>query len=421
MQHRFSPSASSSLFHLTRQFAKDMGDTRQTTFIKQLIFLIALCCVVFGIIWALMYAAIFSNSFIALLPLLFSIIVGTTMIVSHLLKNHRPLVYAQIFCITWIPPVIQWSIGSMDHSGVVIVWSFLGVTGAVIFLSFRQSAIWFVMFVIIVVISSYINPQLTGDILSVSDHQKTLFYLLNLCASTLVLFISSAWFVRRIQQERGRADELLIKLKSLFGQHVSTEVADELLDTKHPDAGSKLLEATVMFLDIRDFTVFADSRPPHEVAAFQNLIIGEYINLVKAHHGIVLQILGDGILAVFGAPRETPDHSENAVNAGLAMITRTKHLVKSGAIPDIKIGIGLHCGKVLAGEIGNQYRKSYSVTGSNVIIASRIEQLNKKLDSQFLISEAVKRKIQADDYRFEFTGRHQLKGISRELGVYEIV
>jgi class 3 adenylate cyclase len=406
--------------HLGNKFAHRSDDTEELAFIKQLIFLVSLSCCVCGLLWSFLYCIVFGWGLTAVLPLSFVVIVGSAMLISHRQADHRLLVYAQLFCITWISALIQWSIGSIDHSGLVIAWSFLGPLGAMIFLTFRQSLIWIAMFLVIVVVSAAFQPALLGHVLEVSDTEKTIFYIMNIGVSSSVVFMASAWFVNTIQFERGRVNQLLQRIKALFGQHVSTEVAQELISNDVSGSESKSYEATIMFLDIRDFTLFADSKLPNEVAAFQNIIFGEYINLVREHKGIVLQILGDGILAVFGAPIVTPNHPLDAVQAGYEMIHKTKHLSETGQVPEIKIGIGLHTGKVLAGEIGNQYRKSYSITGSNVIVAARIEQLNKHFKSQFLVSETVYDQIKANEYDITFQGSHELKGISRKIGIYQL-
>ena len=140
--------------------------------------------------------------------------------------------------------------------------------------------------------------------------------------------------------EQDKTARMLDKIQSLFGQQVSQEVALELIQSPS-EIDSKPYDLTIMFLDIRDFTLFADSREPAEVARFQNIVFGELIEIVRANHGIVLQILGDGIMAVFGAPVVSPDHAENAIKAGYEMVERVKALGEAGKIPLIKIGIGL--------------------------------------------------------------------------------
>ena len=95
----------------------------------------------------------------------------------------------------------------MDHSGLVIAWSFLGPLGAVIFLSFRQSLMWIAMFLVIVVVSAALEPALLGEVLPVSKSEKTLFYIMNIGISSLVVFMASAWFVKtmpRIDWQRHR-------------------------------------------------------------------------------------------------------------------------------------------------------------------------------------------------------------------------
>lgn len=408
------------LNHILNGYARKPGDTEEITFIKRLILLISLSCSVLGIFWGLLYYVVFGFGLITILPLAFAVIVGSMILISHGLTNHRLLIYAQLGCITWISALIQWSIGSMEHSGFVIAWSFLGPLGAIIFLSFRQSLVWILMFLVIVVVSAVFEPALLGYKPEVSSTYKTLFYTMNIGVSSIVVFIASAWFVKTIQLERGRTEKLLQKIKTLFGRHVSTEVANELISNEDSVSQSKSYEATVMFLDIRDFTLLADSRIPREVEAIQNIIFGEFINLVRMNNGIVLQILGDGILAVFGAPIISTSHPIDAVKAGFLMLEKTKELYETDQIPEIRIGIGLHSGKVIAGEIGNEFRKSYSVTGSNVIVASRIEQLNKKLKSQFLISETVYEEIKENGVEATFQGSHELKGISEKVNIYQL-
>lgn len=111
-------------------FASKEGDTKEVTFNKFLILIIALSCCLCGMIWSIMYYFVFGVGLTMALPLLFVVIVGGAIIISHSFKNYKILVYAQLVCITWISALIQWSIGSMEYSGLVICWSFLGPLGA---------------------------------------------------------------------------------------------------------------------------------------------------------------------------------------------------------------------------------------------------------------------------------------------------
>lgn len=402
-------------------FAKRTDDTPNLSFMKRLIFVIAISCSFCGLIWSILYYFIFGFGLTMVLPLFFILIVGSSIFISHLLKDHRILIYAQLLSIIWISAFIQWSIGSMEDSGFVISWSFLGPIGALIFFPVRRAIVWMIMFVTIVIISVVIDPQLLGKSLEVSDGERILFYIMNICTSLVVVFITATWFVKTIQSERSKSEELRDKIRVLLGQHVSNAVAGELLSRKEDYSTTKAYDASIMFLDIRDFTLFADSRAPSEVANFQNVVFSELISIVESNRGIVIQLLGDGIFAAFGVPEKNDSHQLDAVTSGIAMIDKVKHLTQQGKIPEIKLGIGIHSGRVVAGEIGNDSRKSYSLAGSNVIIAARIEQLNKELNSQFLISESVFDKIQHLNIPFSYKDEWKLKGIAKKVKIYQFI
>lgn len=221
--------------------------------------------------------------------------------------------------------------------------------------------------------------------------------------------------------EQEKTSRLLGKVQSLFGQQVSEEVANELI--KNPlETDSKVYDLSVMFLDIRDFTLFADSREPDDVARFQNKVFGELIDITREHHGVVLQILGDGIMAVFGAPVARTDHADQSVLAGQKMISRVAQLGRQGSIPTIRVGIGINSGRVVAGNVGNASRRFYSLTGKNVIIAARIEQLNKEHNSQMLVSANTWQNCSANTRRAgaRALGPALLKGIEQPVEIFQV-
>lgn len=221
-----------------------------------------------------------------------------------------------------------------------------------------------------------------------------------------------------IAREKAKTQTLLRRIEVLFGQQVSEEVAKELVG-RSDRIESRLCQVTVMFLDIRDFTAFADSREPREVASFQNAVFSELIDIIRAHRGIINQILGDGIMATFGAPVEVPTHVTDAVAAGHRILERIDEIARDGRIPPIRVGIALHCGQVLAGNIGNEFRKQYSLTGGTVNIASRLEGLNKEFGSRFLISAAVREHL-AEDAAVESLGEVRLRGVARPVPVFRL-
>jgi adenylate cyclase len=122
---------------------------------------------------------------------------------------------------------------------------------------------------------------------------------------------------------------------------------------------------------------------------YLNRLWGKAVEIVNRHHGIVNKFLGDGFMAVFGALLVAGNHCLNAVNAARELVADVKRATEAGEIPPTRIGIGLHSGEALVGNIGSADRREYTVIGDVVNVAFRIEQLNKELNSSFLVSESV--------------------------------
>jgi adenylate cyclase len=206
------------------------------------------------------------------------------------------------------------------------------------------------------------------------------------------------------------------KIISLFGQQVSKEIVDELIQRK--DANIHRINATIMFLDIRNFSTYAETKDPAEIIEFQNNIFNPLIEIISKHKGIVNQFLGDGFMASFGVPIETDDHIESGFKAGLEIINKVNELGKSGKIPETKIGIGLHSGEIITGNVGNDIRKQFSITGTTVITSARLEQLNKQYNTQYLISKEIYNAVSKNGSpRFETMGEIAIKGYEHPLEV----
>jgi len=184
-----------------RAFASRPDDSDEVAFSKALVLVIALSCCGCGIIWSLLYLVVFGPGPTMALPLLFVAIVGGAVAVSARVRDHRPLIYAQLVCITWIPAFIEWTIGSTASSGLVIAWSFLGPIGALMFLSFRQALAWMGMFIVIVLVSTIVQPALLGGPLPVGRGTQAAFFAMNVGSAAAVVFAAAGGFVRTIQRE----------------------------------------------------------------------------------------------------------------------------------------------------------------------------------------------------------------------------
>jgi len=242
-------------------------------------------------------------------------------------------------------------------------------------------------------------------------------------AAMLVLAGFAAGFVA--DQIKRRVTNVFLALEerqrvvNAFGQQVSPAIVEELL-RQGPEIPSKRMFVCVLFMDIRDFTRLVEKKTPEEYVAYQNSVFGAAIEIVDRNHGVINQFLGDGFMATFGAPVATGHDCRNALTAARELLAAVKTLSGSGRIPPTSIGIGLHAGEAVTGNIGSRARQQYSISGNVVILAARIEQLNKEYGSHLLVSAEVLREAGESDHGAEALGPVPLKGRDEPVEIYRL-
>jgi adenylate cyclase len=208
------------------------------------------------------------------------------------------------------------------------------------------------------------------------------------------------------------------RITNLFGQHVSPQVVERLLvEGAHTD--SDIRQVAVMFVDFRSFTAASRSRAPQEVVDRLDGAFAILVEILDRHGGIVNKFLGDGFLALFGAPFEAEDPAHRAVAAGREMLAAMDRINTDNDWP-LRIGIGIHFGEVVAGNIGSPRRKEYTVIGDTVNFASRIEALNKEFNSQFLISAAVRDALGEDCTDAVALGEVPIRGYEQPMKIWQL-
>jgi len=206
--------------------------------------------------------------------------------------------------------------------------------------------------------------------------------------------------------------------RKLFRTFATKEIADELLKTGF-SLGGKFVNASVMFADIRSFTTIGEKQNPTDTIELLNNYFALMFEAIIGNHGTVNQLEGDGLMAIFGAPIHHEGHREHAVRAALEMIELLKGFNVERAAQNkvqIKIGIGIATGKVIAGFTGTQYRATYTCVGDTVNLAARIEKHTKETRRPILIdqytSEGLSKNIQIEPLGATlFQGKHQLINI----------
>jgi adenylate cyclase len=183
-------------------------------------------------------------------------------------------------------------------------------------------------------------------------------------------------------------------LRRMFGVVKSESVALALeTDPRRLDARGEDREITVLFADVRAFTAFAETRTdPHDVLKLLNAYYSAIVPAIEAEGGTVNTYMGDGVMVMFGAPAHCADHALRAVRAAVTMVRRVrqkKQLWADLGFPGLRIGVGVHTGKVVVGAIGSPGRLDYTAIGDTVNAAARIESETKNVQAPILISSAT--------------------------------
>lgn len=211
-------------------------------------------------------------------------------------------------------------------------------------------------------------------------------------------------------------------LQEVFGKYVSDSVASELLSYGEIPLGGRDQLVTVMFTDLRNFTNYSEGRDPQELVAELNEYFAGMSAEIKAHNGMINKFIGDGIMALWGAPVEHLDDARHAVACGISMVARDHAFNERRAAqgkPPLRVGIGIHTGMAMVGNIGAPEKMEYTAMGDTVNRASRIESANKQYGTQLLISEATYHLV-SDFVAARCVGKAEMKGVAEAMALYEV-
>lgn len=207
----------------------------------------------------------------------------------------------------------------------------------------------------------------------------------------------------------------------LFGQYVPPELVDEMArDPERYSMEGRNAELTVLFSDVRSFTTLSEGLDPKELTELMNTYLGAMTAVVRNRRGTLDKYIGDAIMAFWGAPVSDAEHARNAVVAAMEMQTALRGLddaFRARGWPVLHIGVGVNTGTMTVGDMGSPVRKSYTVMGDAVNLASRLEGLTKQYGVGILVGEDTKKSL--SDMVFREVDRVQVKGKELSVGIFE--
>ncbi|VWX59499.1 Adenylate cyclase [Burkholderiales bacterium 8X] len=229
--------------------------------------------------------------------------------------------------------------------------------------------------------------------------------------ATVVLSLGWGYFV---EARAGRG------LAALFGTYVPPQLVEEMRADPHRyDMRAKSMELTVMFCDMRDFTPLCERLAPEELQAFLNTVFSRLTQVISKHRGTVDKYMGDCVMAFWGAPVAAPDHASLAVGAALEMISEVEELNRqhrASGLPEVRVGIGINTGLMSVGDMGSALRRSYTVVGDAVNLASRIEGLGAGYGFDVVATASTRRA--ASDYVWQELDSVKVKGKTESVQIF---
>ena len=212
-------------------------------------------------------------------------------------------------------------------------------------------------------------------------------------------------------------------LKSNFSRYVSNHIIEEILHSKkETKLEGERRKITVLFSDIRQFTLISEKLPPEEVVSLLNEYFEGMLEVIFSHAGTLDKFIGDGIMVEFGAPLDDPDQEKNAILTAINMKKALHNLCnkwRSQGKDPIEIGVGIHTGEAVVGNVGSQIRMEYTAIGDTVNVAARLEKQNKTYSTSIIVSSTTYDPIK-EQFPFECLGEITLPGREGKLTIYTI-
>jgi class 3 adenylate cyclase len=287
-----------------------------------------------------------------------------------LTRNYDWFATGQFIPYIVLPFVLMWALGGFVPGSVVAIWASLAPLLALL-LGHRRAALLLGIAYAALMAASTILPASPAPRLP--DWLQVVFFLLNLTMVPVV-----AWLLVRLFAD-GR-EGALTTVRSMVGRYFSPDLAALLLaDPRRAELGGEMAVVTILFADLGSYTTFAEKRAPAEVVAMLNEYFAIALPAIHEFGGVPVQLAGDAVMAVFGAPKREPDHAARACRAALAILERTEPLA-TGPRAGPRFHIGVNSGPALVGNVGSEEYRNYTAIGDTTNLAARLQGIAKPGD-----------------------------------------
>lgn len=266
-----------------------------------------------------------------------------------------------------LPFLLMWSLGGFVAGSMVALWAWLSPLAARTIGHRRASAALFVAFGLGIAISAVIQPRLVTQN-ELSDAAIAAFFVLNVVVVGAISLVM-------VDASSGGREGSLASMRGIVRRYFSPDVADAILaDPERQALGGETADVTILFADLGGYTSFSEKRSPHEVVELLNAIFATALPAIQAEGGTPVQLPGDAVMAIFGAPRHVPDHAVHAAQAALEIQARGAELAaEHPGWPRFRIG--LNSGEALVGNIGSDQFRNFTAIGDTVNMAQRFQTL----------------------------------------------
>jgi adenylate cyclase len=248
--------------------------------------------------------------------------------------------------------------------------------------------------------------------------------ILNVTRPTLALVVSAVGSVAGayVLETRERR-----RLRQIFTRFVPGDVVNDVIERTDDDLrlGGVRRDGTVMFTDLRGFTTFSEQLEPEQVVEVVNQYLSEMTDAILRHGGTLVSFMGDGIMALFGAPLEQPDHADRALGAtremiGVRLPRFNQWLSAHGFNKQFRMGIGLNSGQVMSGNVGSIQRLEYTALGDTTNTAARLEAMTKGTEHQVFIADATRQRLRAQNDDLLDLGEAEVRGRSAKIKLWTL-